>query len=62
MLIFAVIPLPRNPDGLIYHVFLVNGKVNADALRSGNSVLMIAAYSCIMIPVNYEKKDGVYRD
>jgi hypothetical protein len=31
MLIVAIIPLPRNPDGLVYH-FPLNEKVNADAL------------------------------
>jgi hypothetical protein len=33
MLIFAINPLPRNPDGLEYQVFPVSEKVNADTLR-----------------------------
>jgi hypothetical protein len=32
MRIFAIIPLPRNPDGLVYHIFPVSEKVNAVAL------------------------------
>jgi alpha-beta hydrolase superfamily lysophospholipase len=34
MLIGAIFPLPRILDGLVYHVFPVCEKVNADALRS----------------------------
>jgi hypothetical protein len=31
MLIFAIVPLPRNLDGVVYH-FPLSEKVNADAL------------------------------
>jgi hypothetical protein len=34
MLIFVIILLPKNPDGLVYHIFPVSEKVNADALAS----------------------------